>query len=416
MGLRGKMKVFLFGSGINAKTIMSLLKSDVKIQGFIDNDSEKWGAIFQGYTIYSVEILPKIEYDYIVISVQRGYEEIKEQLLRLGVLDSRIVIPFSFDRSRYSSWQFLFNMGEFVRWEMGFQIEKLKLEIENAKYELAEEIYNNRPQIPNIKGFDETIDEIVKQGKSISRYGDGEFDLILGRDNTLQKRNVHLAGRLVEILNSNLNNHIVAIPNVYGAFDNRTEEFKECFRKHLSNGGREREYALLDMDKVYYDAFISRPYKDYVNKSESAYKFARLKEIWKDRDVTIVEGKKTRMGVGNDLYDGVRSCNRILCPVVNAYDYYDEIIKAVEETSDCDRLIMIALGATATVLAYDLSQMGYQAVDIGHIDIEYEWFVRNSLGAKAIEGKYTNEAPGGRIVSDDIIDDKYRKEIVRVIG
>ena len=28
----------------------------------------------------------------------------------------------------------------------------------------------------------------------------------------------------------------------------------------------------------------------------------------------------------------------------------------------------------AKVLAYNLSELGYRAIDIGHIDSEYEWF------------------------------------------
>ena len=43
-----------------------------------------------------------------------------------------------------------------------------------------------------------------------------------------------------------------------------------------------------------------------------------------------------------------------------------------------DSIILIALGPTATVLAYDLSKRGYQAIDVGHIDIEYEWFLNNA--------------------------------------
>lgn len=35
---------------------------------------------------------------------------------------------------------------------------------------------------------------------------------------------------------------------------------------------------------------------------------------------------------------------------------------------------MISLGPTATVLAYDLFKAGYQAIDFGHVDVEYEWW------------------------------------------
>ena len=39
-----------------------------------------------------------------------------------------------------------------------------------------------------------------------------------------------------------------------------------------------------------------------------------------------------------------------------------------------DKLFILALGPMATVLAYDLARLGYRALDLGHIDIEYEWF------------------------------------------
>lgn len=49
---------------------------------------------------------------------------------------------------------------------------------------------------------------------------------------------------------------------------------------------------------------------------------------------------------------------------------------------------------TATVLAYDLSLYGYQAVDIGHIDIEYEWLRMGAKTKVPVPGKFTNEAHG----------------------
>mgnify|MGYP000128627122 CR=1 FL=1 len=49
--------------------------------------------------------------------------------------------------------------------------------------------------------------------------------------------------------------------------------------------------------------------------------------------------------------------------------------KKLEKTA----LFLIALGPTATVLAYDLFKSGYQAIDAGHVDVEYEWW---RMGAK----------------------------------
>ena len=75
---------------------------------------------------------------------------------------------------------------------------------------------------------------------------------------------------------------------------------------------------------------------------------------------------------------------------------------------------MIALGSTATVLAFDLAKAGYQSIDIGNIDIEYEWYLRGAIKKIKIPGKYTSEASGGRIV-DDVIDEKYASQIIAKI-
>lgn len=55
-----------------------------------------------------------------------------------------------------------------------------------------------------------------------------------------------------------------------------------------------------------------------------------------------------------------------------------------------------------------------RALDIGHIDIEYEWFLRGTTGHDIISGKYTNEASGGNIV-EECLDKEYLASIVKQI-
>lgn len=75
---------------------------------------------------------------------------------------------------------------------------------------------------------------------------------------------------------------------------------------------------------------------------------------------------------------------------------------------------MIALGMTATVLAYDLAKAGLWAIDIGHIDVEYEWFLRGATEKIALNGKFVNEAPGGREVAE-LNDPVYESQIIMEI-
>ena len=142
-----------------------------------------------------------------------------------------------------------------------------------------------------------------------------------------------------------------------------------------------------------------------------AFYFKLIQQIWADKDILLIEGEKSRLGVGNDLFDNVKSIRRILAPNTNAFDHYDAIMKIVQKYSPNEYLILLALGPTATVMAYNLAQKGYQAIDIGHIDIEYEWYRMGASHKVPIPSKYVNEADAGVGVGD-IHDEKYKKEII----
>ena len=409
-------KVLMFGAGQNAYKIKNCLKPETEIMAFLDNDESKWGTEFLGYPVLDPKMAIEAQtYHYIVLAIINGYEKIRQQLLDLGVAKECIVIPFSFEHEQYNRWRDILNIEELIYLEMNQKLEKLYAHIENLEYELAAKIKKDSIRFPKVLSWEMAIKEIVQNKKSMSRYGDGEFDLMLGVNNSFQHVDEKLAERLKEIVTSNLEGHLVAIQDVYGDLDGRTEVFTECFRNHFRGGARAREYAMLDMDKEYYDSFITRPYKDYLDKSDAARKFDLIKTMWQGRDITIIEGAKTRLGVGNDLFANTTSCQRILCPIVNAFGKYEEILTAALKT-DKNRLVLIALGPTATVLAYDLAKAGYQALDIGHIDIEYEWFLQGAECSIPIEGKYVNEAPGGRIVESEPKDERYRQEIIEVIA
>ena len=136
-----------------------------------------------------------------------------------------------------------------------------------------------------------------------------------------------------------------------------------------------------------------------------------LKEIWKERDVVIIEGAHSRLGVGNDLFNNTNSLHRVLCPPKDAFKKYDEILQYVIEYVKKDRLLLISLGPTATVMAYDLHRSGYQAIDLGHIDLEYEWFLKNAKERIMIKNKAVNELAEEALIQE-CRDEKYQREIL----
>jgi len=158
---------------------------------------------------------------------------------------------------------------------------------------------------------------------------------------------------------------------------------------------------------------MTRPYMDYADKTPCARRFELLKEIWKDRDVILIEGDKSRLGIGNDLFDGAKSVKRILAPARDAFGKYDEIIEAACK-QDKEALYLIALGPTATILAYDLHKTGRQAVDVGHVDVEYEWFLMGATKKVALKNKYVNEVDAG-VSATECNDEIYKSQIIDTI-
>ncbi|XME03784.1 GT-D fold domain-containing glycosyltransferase [Lachnospiraceae bacterium C1.1] len=407
------MNVLIWAAGENALNIKNCFRDDVYVTAYIENDPLRWNTIFDGHNIVSANQIKECTYNYIIISTP-NYHDIVEQIVAMGIDREKIIIPFDINQNERKLMRKIFHLGELLSYINSQRMLSMNYIINNLKYEIVDDIEKNNLKRPTIKSVKETL-EMLKKGYSMSRYGDGELNMILGRNfSTFQEPDMRLIERLKEILVSNLDNHIVCLTDFYGSFEGMNDEFKNWFRRHLYNNGRELDYEILDLNKVYYNTYITRPYYDYKRKDKAFETFNGLKEIWKKRDLTIIEGYKTRFGVNNDLLSGAKSVERILCPAINAFEKYDEILVKANSI-DKSRIVLISLGQSATVLAYDLARNGYQALDIGHLDIEYEWFLRRTDKKISIPGKYVNEVPLGRVVDEEIADLQYNSQITEKI-
>ena len=263
-----------------------------------------------------------------------------------------------------------------------------------------------------IKSPDDTIEKIVNDNCSIARFGDGEFDMICGVGMKYQKYNKELAKRLKQVLDSNEKGLLIGINNVIDLeYSEKYNDFANNFWKGWLHDNKFKLLKLLSKNKQYYSSNITRFYIDYKDKSWVGDYVQNLRRIWDNQEVVIVEGEYSRLGVGNDLFDNMKSIQRIICPSENAFEIYDKILNEILKV-DKNKMIMLALGPTATVLAYDLYKKGYRVIDIGHVDIEYEWFLRKATEKIKIETKYVTEVKDGENNIQDIQDEKYEKEII----
>lgn len=270
---------------------------------------------------------------------------------------------------------------------------------------LLDKVYCISHKPPHIINIVSTLEYIRDHKCSVSRYGDGEMKFVVGGETWFQPKSPLLKTKLKEILKSNIPNHIVCIPQWF----DKNAQYSTYSPKHCAYW-RKRWYNNIDMNKTYYDAMISRCYIPFKNYDLSKKCFNIWQQIWNNKDLLIIEGEKTRLGVGNDLFANVKSIKRILCTNTNGFQYYSQLLSEAQKY-DKDHLILLAVGPTATILAADLALLGYQAIDCGHVDIEYEWFLKKTTQRIPIHNKFVNEAGAGKFVGE-INNQKYFDEIV----
>ena len=242
----------------------------------------------------------------------------------------------------------------------------------------------------SVLSINQSLDYLLEKGASVVRFGDGEMDLVAGRSIVYQDFDPELSARLREIMSMESDEHLmICLPDVFTGLERYSIDAQNFWSlNHLPHFLE--KYKNICRAPWYGSTFISRPYIDLEDKTPSAGYFSKLKQLWQDKDLLIVEGLTSRSGVGNDLFDGARSIKRIICPSRNAYSKLEAIKQAVREHAD-NRLILTMLGPTAKVLVYDLVQEGYRALDIGHIDSEYEWFQMGASHKVKLSHKHTAE-------------------------
>lgn len=267
----------------------------------------------------------------------------------------------------------------------------------------------------NIMNDTELVDKIVFEKKSFSRFGDGELSLILNKNFFIsyQDNSEDLNNRLREVLESKLDNMILGINlsfNDPSSYNRNVQRYCRTFNYLY----REKYKKIIPNDNIYGNSSITRFYIDYENKDIQGAKkrIENIKRIWSNQNVLIVEGIHTRLGVGNDLFDNSKNIRRILIPETNAFNKYDEILKCIIKNVNKDEMVLLAAGPTATILVYDLSKKNIQSIDVGHVDIEYEWMKLGVKKRTAIKGKYVNEIKGKKYNDVAILDKKYEKQII----
>ena len=239
-------------------------------------------------------------------------------------------------------------------------------------------IYRLRIRKCNVKvmSVDQMIEVLTNTSKSLVRFGDGEITMIRGRKLFFQEVNPEIIAGLKRLLAYEYDDLMVSIPDIFGNLKIYRKESAAFWKDHLLFS-RKIYMRYCNSDREYCNTSFTRFYYALADKSQCRRQIEAIKQIWKDKDIVVVEGDKTHNGVGNDLLDTARSIERIIGPSEQAYEKVDELFECCKEYPK-DRLFLVSMGIAAKFLAEKLFLEGYRVLDIGNLDMEYEWYLHQA--------------------------------------
>ena len=266
------------------------------------------------------------------------------------------------------------------------------------------------PNKVKVHSVDETLDVLLNTEKSMVRFGDGEIVVMSGKNIYFQTSSPEISAGLKRIIGYQHEDLIVTIPDIFGYLNIYVPQSKRFWQDHLLFF-RKVYYKYCDCSKTYYNTSVSRGYVTCADKSVSEEWFRKFREVFREKDLVVVEGRTTHNGVGNDLFSYAGSVERIVCPSRNAYSVREQILEECLKYEK-DKLFLFSLGITAKGLVEDLFLRGYRVLDIGNLDMEYEWFLQKTekkvpLAKHQVVGEEANRKAGY---------EEYLAQVVRYIG
>lgn len=202
---------------------------------------------------------------------------------------------------------------------------------------------------PSVLSEDETLREVLA-GRSLARYGDGEFKICNGAGAKAQQSDKRLTRRLREILKDS-GDCLVGIPNV------RSETPKAVLWHKQSQIG----VKYLGKDRTYGSAFVTRP--DSAPWIDRPDYWQAVESLWRGRDVTLVRGSGKSLTAEDLNVSGAGRVTEIIGPRQHGWGDYDSLMERI----GTPERVLLCLGPAATAMAVDLCAKGVHAIDLGHI-------------------------------------------------
>jgi len=206
----------------------------------------------------------------------------------------------------------------------------------------------------------QTVKKALTEGKSIIRFGDGEFILMSGAGIHYQEPNKPLQKNLSNILktyieNPDESNYILCMPNQFLSCNG----FKLSKKRVWVSSWAKTRYIFktkYDLNIEYGDAFL------FANGNEDTYS-----TLWKDKEyVVFVHNNKKYFDFFIERYN--KKGLFVKVPEKNSFSDISRIFTEITASIQFpqETVVLLSAGPTSKVLVDRLSNEGVLSIDTGH--------------------------------------------------
>ncbi len=246
-----------------------------------------------------------------------------------------------------------------------------------CRYEVMDTDISQEQYMLNIYDYEETVKLLLENPKSFCRLGDGEIDLIEGRDIPFQKYDEKLAKILIDILEDDSDDFYVGIN--YNYFHS-LERLNDTNRKfYLRKASYYRRFLLkfCNRNRKYIAAAFNQLYAFFDDYDYHNY-YENIKQLFKGRELVIFCGENVLKNLEFDVFEYAKSKDIIWGPDKDAYINYNQILETARRFS-ADKTFIFILGPCSKALVYELSRNGYLAWDVGHLAKDYDMYMKKTV-------------------------------------
>ena len=260
--------------------------------------------------------------------------------------------------------------------------------IEDCAFELDELRDMLLPLKPKVLTRQESLEVLQSNPKSFARFGDGEIAIMQGHSIPFQEYDSVLAEKMFKVLKTKRDDMYVGInDNYFHAIPLDSSERERQFLRAAAPKLRKFFMEEFNREIQYLNACCFCGYFRY---SEAVYgEIIDVKrKLFEGRKIAIVTGESVKAKWDYDIFELAAGKQYIEAPSKNAFQEYDSILDDINRNVGRDTLLCLILGPTATVMAADLTDMGYIAWDIGHMAKDYDAYMKRISKDRETNAKF----------------------------